>query len=235
MAIKIKSTKGIGKRGVKVCVYGKSDSGKTRLCATAPKPIILSSEGGLLSLKDMNIPYLEIKTVDDIYDALEYVSGRKGREFESICLDSITDMAEKILADHIKNEKDPRKAYMQMASEVKDVVWKFKEIRKKNIILVAKRGIIEEPENGGEQYVPLMPGRALMAESFLPYQFDEVFYATIKKKDGGKMKRVLMTSSTPEYEAKDRSGSLKRMEEPDLTAIFEKISNSKSKTKKRRK
>ncbi len=234
MSVKIKSTKGIGKRGVKVCVYGKSDSGKTRLCATAPKPIILSSEQGLLSLKEQDIPYIDIETVADIYDALEFVIGKKGKEFSSICLDSSTDMAEKILADHLKNEKDPRKAYMHMAAEVKDLIWKFKDIRKKNLVVVAKRGMIEEPETGGDQYVPLMPGKALMAESFLPYQFDEVFYCTIQKNDEGKRKRVVLTSSGTEYEAKDRSGSLNRIEQPNLTKIFEKISNSKSKTKRRK-
>ena len=37
--------------GVKCVVYGPAGGGKTRLLATAPSPIILSAEKGLLSLK----------------------------------------------------------------------------------------------------------------------------------------------------------------------------------------
>lgn len=203
--MKLHSTKGLGKKGVKVVLYGKSGSRKTRTCATAPTPIILSCEGGLLSIRDQDIPFLEIKNQDDIDLAYEFVMDNK-KDYESVCLDSITDIAEKILTAELRENKDPRKAYGNMFLSIKDIIWTFKDIKKMNVVFTAKRGMIDEPESGMSQYVPLLPGNAML--TFLPYEFDEVFYLTTIKNDEGKNRNILLTRGGTEYEAKDRSGSL---------------------------
>ena len=61
-------------RGVKALVYGKAGSGKTRLCATVPSPLILSCESGLLSLRSHNIPVIEIDTEKDLLEAHEWIT-----------------------------------------------------------------------------------------------------------------------------------------------------------------
>ena len=59
MKVNIKSTKDIAlDHGIKCVVYGFSGVGKTVLCSTAPKPIVLSAESGLLSLSKVDIPYI---------------------------------------------------------------------------------------------------------------------------------------------------------------------------------
>ena len=51
MALKFTTTNQAAQlHGVKALVYGPSGAGKTTLCATAPAPIIISAEAGLLSL-----------------------------------------------------------------------------------------------------------------------------------------------------------------------------------------
>ncbi len=45
---------------VKCLIYGESGVGKTWLCQTAPKPVIISAEKGLLTLKHVNIPVIEM-------------------------------------------------------------------------------------------------------------------------------------------------------------------------------
>jgi superfamily I DNA and RNA helicase len=37
--------------GVKACIYGNAGSGKTIICATAPRPLMLQAENGALALK----------------------------------------------------------------------------------------------------------------------------------------------------------------------------------------
>lgn len=69
MAIKIQSTADIVFNGVKCIVYGGAGVGKTRLCATAPRPIIISAEEGLLSLSDVDCAFVEIKSLKDLDDA----------------------------------------------------------------------------------------------------------------------------------------------------------------------
>ena len=49
--------------GIKCLVYGRSGIGKTHLCATAPTPIIVGAEGGELSLREQDVPLIQIKTL----------------------------------------------------------------------------------------------------------------------------------------------------------------------------
>ena len=60
MAIKFSSTKQTVEH-INCLVYGEAGIGKTTLCATAPSPLIISAEAGLLSLKKHDIPVYEIK------------------------------------------------------------------------------------------------------------------------------------------------------------------------------
>ena len=80
--------------GVKGLIYGRSGVGKTRLMATLPSPIIISAEGGLLSLRQEKIPAIEIKTLDDLNRAHEYLTGPAGANYHSIGVDSISEIAE---------------------------------------------------------------------------------------------------------------------------------------------
>ena len=66
MAINLKTTGGLSANGVKLLVYGQAGAGKTTLIKTLPKPIVLSAEGGLLSIQDADLPYIEIGSMDDL-------------------------------------------------------------------------------------------------------------------------------------------------------------------------
>lgn len=231
MAIKIKSTKGLHKNGIKVLVYGKGGIGKTKLMGTAPNPIILSCESGLLSLEEEEIDYLDIETVADIYEAYNFVKSRKGRKYETVCLDSISEFAEIVLADHKKKTKDPRQAYGLMADEMFEIVRKFRDLKNRNVVFSAKRMAMDDADTGLTQYVASIPGKQVT--NFLPYQFDEVFYMTMHESDTGKKQRVLVTETSYEHDAKDRSGKLNKLELPNLTKIFRKISGKKKRKVKK--
>ena len=51
--------------------YGQSGAGKTSLIKTLPSPIVLSAEGGLLSIQDANLPYIEIASMDNLREAYQ--------------------------------------------------------------------------------------------------------------------------------------------------------------------
>ena len=111
MAIQLKGTGSISTAGVKMLVYGQAGAGKTTLINTLPHPIILSAEGGLLSLQDADLPYIEIRNVNDLEEAYKWVVSDAANGFESVALDSISEIAEVILSSEKKNNKDPRAAY----------------------------------------------------------------------------------------------------------------------------
>ena len=105
MKINIKSTKDIATdHGIKAVVYGFSGVGKTVLCSTAPKPIILSAEDGLLSLHGKDIPFIEVKSIQDIGNAFDFL--KNNGDYETICLDSLSEIAETVLNEFKKENKD---------------------------------------------------------------------------------------------------------------------------------
>jgi len=73
LAISVKTTGSLSANGVKMLVYGQAGAGKTSLIRTLPDPIILSAEGGLLSIQDADLPYIEISSMQDLEEALVWV------------------------------------------------------------------------------------------------------------------------------------------------------------------
>lgn len=220
--IKITSTKNVGLNGVKCAVYGPAGIGKTVLCATAPTPIIVSSESGLLSLRDYDIPVIEVKTVNDVNDTLKWANESKEAEnFETICLDSITEIAEVHLINYKEEFPDPRTAYGKLADDVSSLIRNFRDLKEKNVYFSAKVVKTLDDTTGTTFHLPSMPGKQLLHG--FPFFFDELFYMKIKELEGGKEIRCLQTGPDLKHEGKDRSGCLNFIEKPDLTYIFDKI------------
>jgi len=226
MAISLRSTKGLHANGVKMLVYGAAGSGKTSLIATLPNPVIFSAEGGLLSIADSDLPFIEISDMASITDAYEWLIGAdEAKQFQSIALDSISEIAEVVLSAEKKrtvNGKpiDPRQAYGQMQELMSDLVRAFRDIPGKHVYFSAK---VEKSsdEMGRVSYAPSMPGNK-MAQA-LPFYFDEVLALRVEKGEDGQPVRALMTQSDGLWQAKDRSGRLDAWEMPDLGAIIRKI------------
>jgi len=203
-----------------ILVYGESGAGKTYLCSTAPKPLIISAEAGLLSLSDFNIDVFEIekrKDCDEIYDFLTL--SKDSKKYDTICIDSISEIAEVLLTDEKKRTKDARQAYGVMNDEMQIVVRGFRDLPY-HVYFTAKNKKIEDGGTGAIFHQPSLPGKAMLDN--LPYFFDMVFKLDFGKKDDGKSFRYLSTSGGRFHVAKDRSGKLLPMEKPDLTYIINK-------------
>jgi AAA domain len=183
---------------VNILVYGESGVGKTTLCATAPNPVIISAEQGLLSLAGLDIPVYEVGGMSDVREAYAAV---KDSDFQTVCIDSLSELGETLLSEFKREEKDPRKAYGRMGDEMALIVRKF-EITSK------------------VSYSPSMPGKAFTCN--MPYFFDIVTCMRIGKKEKAEY-RYLQTQPSIQYEAKDRSGKLAMEEVPDITQIINKI------------
>lgn len=226
MAIRLISTKDCINNGIKVLVHGRPGVGKTTLCATAPNPIIISAESGLLSLSEFDIKALEINTIDDLYDAYDYVTSETGQDFETICLDSVSEIAERILSAEKQNYKDGRKAYGEMQNKMENLLRAFRDIPGKNVYFSCKQEKIQS-DTGALLLGPSMPGKNL--SQGIGYFFDEEFCLAVGQDENGTY-RYLQTQPDATVEAKDRSGKLSVIEKPDLTYIFNKIKGVKNGT-----
>lgn len=205
--------------GIKGLVYGRSGIGKTRLMATLPNPIIISAEGGLLSLRDKKVPAFEIKNLDDLNRIHDYLIGPGGAQFDSIAVDSISEIAEKVLSNAKAGTKDGRQAYGQLADQMWITIRSLRDIKGKQVFMTAKAEYVKD-QDGVTRWGPSMPGKTLTQG--LAYFFDEVFHLGTYRGAGGEF-TALQTTADLQYEAKDRSGSLDFFEYPDLLNILKKI------------
>lgn len=225
MAIKITTAaQAAALHGVKILCYGRAGMGKTTLCATAPTPIILSAEAGLLSLRQYDIPVIEIRTIDDLQDAYQWATeSAEAAPFETICLDSLSEIAEVVLTNAKRTSKDPRQAYGELIERMGVTVRAFRDLSGKHVYMSAKQESIKDETAGTTSYGPSMPGSKLGGQ--LPYMFDEVLRLTVGRTPDGTEYRYLQTRPDFQSEAKDRSGALEAMEEPNLTTVINKILN----------
>lgn len=204
---------------IKTIVYSESGIGKTTLCSTAPDPIIISTERKLLSLRDFDIPALEVSSAVDVFEAARYAVSTP---HQTICLDSVSDIAEVILSDYIKQTKDPRQAYGKMAQDVLDMIKWFRFNINKHIYVIAQAGKMLDPYSNILKYSAYAPGQVLPLA--LPYNFDEVFALRIGIDPTTQQSyRYLQTQPDLAYSAKDSSNKLEAVEFPHLGNIFNKI------------
>lgn len=224
MAVKLISTREAARtNGIKVLVYGAAGAGKTRLCAsTGGSPVIISAESGLLSLRDVDIPVIEVQSIADVHDAYKFLAeSAEGQRFTWVCLDSISEIAEVVLNYEKKATKDPRQAYGALSEQMTDLLRAFRDLPGRNVYMSAKLERIKDDHTGAVMFGPSMPGQRL-AQS-IPYLFDEVFALRVEKDPDGNPQRWLQTQPDFSYQAKDRSGALDAFELPNLAAIAAKI------------
>ena len=219
--MKLQRTNSIAASGVKLLVYGAAGAGKTSLIPTLPDPIVLSAEGGLLSIADADVPFIEIKTIEALHEAYAWLVGSdEAKEYQSVALDSISEIAEVVLNAEKKATKDPRQAYGAMQEQMADLIRAFRDLPGRHVYMSAKLDKSQD-EMGKMLYAPSMPGNK--TGQMLPYFFDEVLALRVEKDADGNPVRVLQCQPDGAWLAKDRSGALDMWEEPDLGALIRKI------------
>jgi phage nucleotide-binding protein len=223
MAINLKNTSDVHSNGVKILVYGHAGVGKTTLATTMPNPIIISAEGGLLSIKDSNIPYIEVSNMDDLKEAYSWLTSAEGQVFESVILDSLSEIGEVVLIHEKSVNKDGRAAYGEMATQMTALIRAFRDLPGKNVLMTAKVEKSQD-ETGRMLYAPSMPGAKL--GQALPYFFDLVLALRVEKDADGVAQRALMCDSDGLWMAKDRSGKLQSWESPNLGSIIKDVGGS---------
>ena len=224
MAINLKTTATIASSGVKVLVYGQAGSGKTTLIRTAPSPLILSAEAGLLSLAGTDIPYVEIHSLAELSEVGAWIAqNQEATQYRTICLDSISEIAEVCLSEAKATLKDGRAAYGEMADQMSKVIRAYRDLPGRNVYFTAKMDK-SESDTGARLFAPSMPGKTLTQQ--LPYFFDEMLALRLVSDAEGNTGRALMCAPDTMWTAKDRSARLAAWEPADLGKLFDKIAGS---------
>lgn len=220
----LKSTATAGDEGINMLIYGRSGVGKTPLLATAPNPLIISGEKGLLSLRRNNppLPVAEFQTEAQLIDIFNWAaSSQEAKQFYTLCLDSISETSEVQLHELLKKHKDPRKAYGELATAGMSLLRAFRDLPWRSKVIIAKEQYDKDETTGMMVFQPWLPGQQLPQR--IPYLFDETFQMLVGKDAQQQDVRYLRTKLTAQHIARDRSGMLAEYEPAHLTYVFSKI------------
>ena len=210
-------------QGAKILVYGMAGAGKTFLARTAPGNVmVISAEAGLLSIRDaQNVEAIEVKSAAEVVEVYEAL--RSGKlQYDTVCLDSISEISELLLQAEKARHKDARKAYGEVQESVTNVMRAFRDLQM-HVMFICKEDKVNN--DGTFEQAPKMVGTKLGQS--ITYFFDEVLALRVIEdtdEEGNPVQaRWLQTRIGQGYVAKDRSGKLEAFEEPNLTKLIEKL------------
>ncbi len=206
--------------GFKALVYGAAGTGKTPLFSTAPRPLLLACEPGLLSMRGSTVPTYQAFTVKEIEAFFEwFFNSAEANQFDTLGWDSLTYACEIYLEEGKKTIKHGLQLYGDMAEKIIKNVLKLYFMRNKNLYLICKEEILDL--NGTAYKRPSFPGKVLPVQ--IPGQFDAILYLC-KTHIPGVQGEQLAFRCNGSYDvmARNRTGLLNDYEPPNFSELVRK-------------
>lgn len=201
--------------GVKSLVYGPPGVGKTPIANSAPRPVLCVTEPGMLSMRNSNIPAWPAFTpraIDEFFDWL--FGSNEPAQFDTIVIDSVSQMCETILTEELGKNRDGRKAYGELSRRIMKHMNGLYYFPRKHTYLICK----QSNENGRVR--PFFPGQDLNVK--IPHLYDEILHCAIANIPNVGTNKAFRTRDELDVMARDRSGRLDQFEQCNLAALFAK-------------
>ena len=205
--------------GVKAICYGGPGVGKTPIFGTAPRPLLLATEPGLLSMKGSNVPTYRAFTEKEI-DAffLWFFESNEVKNFDTLGIDSTSQMADIYLQEAKKTIKHGLQQYGYMAERTMNHLRRLYFKENVHTYLIAKQQT--ETVNNIQIRKPYYPGQQLPIE--LPHMFDAILHlAKVSIPNVGET-LAFRCQSSYDTVARDRTGKLNEYEPPNFADIIRK-------------
>jgi len=227
----VKSNETQGANFLKMVIYGASGTGKTVFGSTAPKPIFLDAEAGLLSIAEKKIDSIKIEKFSDIQDAFMFLKAG-GHGYETVIIDSLTEIQKKSMDTILEKDskvKDDKPQIHHWGMNIEQIMRLCRNFRDlpMNVIFIALEAQEKNEETGIITKTLALQGKSL------PQQImgfvDLVGYIEARevgKKDNSLEKeivRAIRFQPSLSVNAKDRSGKLDIWEWPNFSALYDKV------------
>lgn len=218
--------------GVKAIVYGPAGCGKTPLINTAPRPLLLSIEPGLLSMKGSTVPtYLahDAKSIDEFFKW--FFSSTETKNFDTLAIDSGSYMADVYLQASLKgtsnagNKKHGMQAYGEMATNTMEHLRTLFYVKQKHVYLICKEEIADVDYQSLRR--PYFPGKVLNID--VPFLYDFILrlakYNGIPGAPAGE-NLAFQCVGNVNILARNRTGNLSEYEPPHFGQLINKAMNA---------
>jgi len=201
-------------------IYGEGGVGKTTFGSTAPKPILADCEGGAkyFGLRGISMDVAQIEKWSDMKDFLEVI-----KDYETIIIDPIGELMDKLKRFMI-NMGDSKLVQKDGSPTMAGWGWLKKTMRDylkalrdsgKNVLIIAHLD-----ERADEDRIVKRPKIETKLSVELVAMVDVVGYMTVINDEGNDKRIIIVDPSNDKYTAKDRTGQLGKIIEPDFTKII---------------
>ncbi len=211
---------------VVMLVYGEGGVGKSTFASTAPKPLMADCENGSKYFGLRGIK-LDVAHIEKWADMREYTEALKKSGYETAVIDPIGELMEKLMrhmvamgdSKLVQKDGSPSQAgWGWLRKTMRDYV---KVLRDSGIHVLLVAHVDDKPD---EDRVLLRPLVTTKVSKDIVNMVDVVGYMTVVQTPDGESKRVIFVDpSSDKFTAKDRTGQLGRVIEPDFSKIIKAV------------
>lgn len=213
------------KPSVVMMIYGEGGVGKTTFASTSPKPILADCENGAkyFGMRGISMDVAQIEKWADMRDFLELV--RTGK-YETVVIDPIGELMDKLkramiaMGDSKLVQKDgsPTMAgWGWLKKTLRDYI-KILRDTGKHVIIIAH---IDEQKD--EDRIIKRPKVETKLSDELVNMVDIVGYMTVVRNEDGERRIIIVDPGSDKYTAKDRTGQLGKVIEPNFSKIIKAV------------
>lgn len=161
--------------GCKCIIYGAAGTGKTPILQTAPRPVLLATEAGLLSMRGSTIPTYEAYTSQRVDEFFKwFFNSTETKNFDTLGIDSGSQIADIYLNAALQgtskqgNKKHGMAAYGEMATNTMEHLRSLYYTRYKHVYMICKEEIADVDYQSLRR--PYFPGKVLPID--VPHLYD---------------------------------------------------------------
>lgn len=203
-------------------LYGDGGVGKTTCASTAPKPLLADCENGTKYLGLRGIK-LDVAHIEKWADMREFLEVAKGAQYETVIIDPLDELMDKVKkamiasgdAKLVQKDGSPTMGgWGWMKKQFKDYIKALRDTGK-HVILIAH---VQEEKD--EERIVKRPKIETKISADIIGMVDVVAYMAVVGR-GDEAKRILMVDpESDKYVAKDRTGQLGKVVEPNIQKII---------------
>lgn len=226
--MQVKNTSNLILNKSNFCIYGQSGAGKTYLASTLQNVILVSIEGGELSLLGKQIDYVTIEGNDcnsKLMSLKNIIIELSKSNYENLYFDSLTEICGLFVESaklQYPDDKQTMKVWGYVLEKMTIFIKFCRDLNKNTFFTCLEK--TEKDEIGRRFRMPDLSGSVAHK---LPAYFDFVLnLRTIEK--NGEFERKLICIGDENQIAKSRSTKLQKYEEANLSMLIKKIQGEKN-------